>query len=83
MLGQLDLTVMPLGKLSMDQIEKGLNILSQLHNYLIEYGEGIYDKFVKSYTHQFFMTIPHNCGIYNPPRLNDLDLIGVRYVAHY
>lgn len=73
---QLDLALMPLGKLSRDVIKKGFELLQKLENHIIEHGETI-DQEITRYTNEFFANIPHNVGNNGLPSLNRINLIEV------
>ena len=83
---QIDLTKMPLGKLSRKQIESAYKILSEVQTYLKD-GSGSDTKFLDA-SNRFFTLIPHDFGMNTPPILNDSEYIKVSHAylcssSHY
>lgn len=72
---ELDLTKMPLGKLSKKQIEQAYSVLSQTQN-LLNNNETQEAKFV-DISNQFYTLIPHDFGRKSPPIINNHELIKV------
>lgn len=69
---EIDLTKMPLGKLSKRQIQQAYSVLTELSE-LIKSG-GSESKFLDA-SNRFYTLIPHDFGLKNPPLLNDEELI--------
>ena len=72
---ELDLTKMPLGKLSKKQLERAYGILSEAQGLLNEKGVSK-TKFV-DVSNQFYTLIPHDFGRKTPPILDNAELIKV------
>ena len=72
---ELDLTKMPLGKLSKKQLEKAYGILSQTQE-LLDSKNVSKTKFV-DLSNQFYTLIPHDFGRKTPPVLDDGEIIKV------
>ena len=78
---QIDLTKMPLGKLSRKQIETAYKILSEVLNLIKLDGDDssqttLTTKFLDA-SNRFFTLIPHDFGMNKPPLLNNPDYIKV------
>ena len=73
---ELDLTKMPLGKLSKKQLERAYGILSEAQGLLNEKGVSK-TKFV-DVSNQFYTLIPHDFGRKTPPILDNAELIKVK-----
>ena len=82
---QIDLSKMPLGKLSRKQIESAYKILAEVQN-LIKLDNDqnestskntVQTKFLDA-SNRFFTLIPHDFGLNKPPLLNNPDYIKVR-----
>jgi len=74
---ELDLTKMPLGKLSRKQLEKAYGLLGQAQKLLdssAEEQQPHQSKFV-DVSNQFYTLIPHDFGLKKPDILNDAELI--------
>ena len=84
---QIDLTKMPLGKLSRKQIESAYKILAEVQN-LIKQDDDHKDNISKTTlqtkfldaSNRFFTLIPHDFGLNKPPLLNNPDYIKVRHI---
>lgn len=76
---ELDLTKMPLGKLSKKQLEKAFGILAQAEE-LLKDKDVSKAKFV-DISNQFYTLIPHDFGRKSPPVLDNNELIKVCF--HY
>lgn len=74
---ELDLTKMPLGKLSKKQLEKAYGILSQAQEILNE-KEQSKTKLV-DLSNQFFTLIPHDFGRKTPPIIDNSELVKVTW----
>ena len=72
---ELDLTKMPLGKLSKKQLEKAFGILNEAQRLLNENGVSR-TKFV-DVSNQFYTLIPHDFGRKTPTILDNAELIKV------
>ena len=72
---EIDLTKMPLGKLSRRQLEKAYGILGQAKQ-LLDASDVHQAKFV-DVSNQFYTLIPHDFGVKKPPLLDNTDLIKV------
>ena len=70
---EIDLTKMPLGKLSRKQIESAYKILSECQN-MIKDSSGSETKFLDC-SNRFFTLIPHDFGMNNPPLLNNEEIV--------
>lgn len=68
----LDLSKMPLGKLSKIQLKKAMEVLTKLSE-IIKIG-GNRANFI-SETNQFFTMIPHNFGVRQPPIINTMEMV--------
>ena len=64
---EIDLTKMPLGKLSKKQIEQAYSILTEAQN-MIKNEDGTDTKFLDA-SNRFFTLIPHDFGMKTPPIL--------------
>lgn len=73
---ELDLTKMPLGKLSKKQLEKAYGILGQAQQLLD--ASDVHDAKFVDISNQFYTLIPHDFGHKSPPILKDAELIKVR-----
>lgn len=72
---ELDLTKMPLGKLSKKQLEKAYKILGEVQA-LLDQKDVHSAKFV-DLSNQFYTLIPHDYGRNTPPVLNNPELVKV------
>merc|ERR1712156_561895 len=72
-MGEIDMTKMPMGKISKKQIEKAYGILTEVQN-MIKNGDGTDSKFLDA-SNRFFTLIPHDFGLKTPPILNEPDYI--------
>ena len=72
---QIDLTKMPLGKLSRKQIESAYKILSEVQT-MVKEGSGSDTKYLDA-SNRFFTLIPHDFGMNSPPILDNEDYIKV------
>jgi len=70
---EIDLTKMPLGKLSRKQIESAYKILSEVQS-MVKDGGGTETKFLDA-SNRFFTLIPHDFGMNSPPILNNEEYI--------
>ena len=70
---EIDMTKMPLGKISKKQIEQAYSILTEVQD-MIKNGNGTDSKFLDA-SNRFFTMIPHDFGTRTPPILNDPDYI--------
>jgi poly [ADP-ribose] polymerase len=70
---EIDMTKMPMGKISKKQIEKAYGILTEVQN-MIKNGDGTDSKFLDA-SNRFFTLIPHDFGLKTPPILNEPDYI--------
>ena len=70
---EIDLTKMPLGKLSKKQIEQAYTILTEVLE-MIKNENGTETKFLDA-SNRFFTLIPHDFGMKTPPILNDPDIV--------
>jgi len=70
---EIDLTKMPLGKLSRKQIESAYAILSEAQT-MVKEGSGSDTKFLDA-SNRFFTLIPHDFGMNSPPVLNNEEAI--------
>ena len=70
---EIDLTKMPLGKLSRKQIEAAYKILTEVQN-MIKTSSGSDSKYL-DFSNRFFTLIPHDFGMKSPPRLDNPDLV--------
>ena len=70
---EIDLTKMPLGKLSRKQIEAAYKILSEVQT-MVKEGGGTESNFLDA-SNRFFTLIPHDFGMNTPPILNNEDYI--------
>lgn len=68
----LDLTKMPLGKISKTQLKKAMEVLTKLCE-IIKTG-GSRAMFI-SESNQFFTLIPHNFGVRLPPIINTMEMV--------
>ena len=85
---QIDTKKMPLGKLSKKQIESAYKVLSEALEFIksledasAEDGDaaaGINVRLLDC-SNRFYTLIPHDFGMKQPPILNQVDLINVRY----
>merc|ERR1719471_1506821 len=72
---EIDLTKMPLGKLSRKQIEAAYKILTEVQN-MIKSSSGSDSKYLDA-SNRFFTLIPHDFGVKSPPRLDNPDLVKI------
>jgi poly [ADP-ribose] polymerase len=72
---ELDLTKMPLGKLSKKQLEKAYGMLSQAQE-MLDSKDVSKTKFL-DISNQFYTLIPHDFGRKTPPVLSDNEIIKV------
>ena len=70
---EIDLTKMPLGKISKKQIEQGYSILTEVLD-MFKNENGNESKFLDC-SNRFFTLIPHDFGVRKPPILNDPDFV--------
>jgi len=70
---EIDLTKMPLGKISRKQIESAYRILTEVQE-LIKTSSGSEGKFLDA-SNRFFTLIPHDFGLQSPPLLDNPDLV--------
>jgi len=70
---EIDLSKMPLGKLSKKQIESAYGILTEAQD-MIKAGSGTESKFLDA-SNRFFTLIPHDFGLRSPPLLDSPDLV--------
>jgi len=70
---EIDLTKMPLGRLSKSQIKQAYTILTEVQE-LIKTECGTSGKFIDA-TNRFFTLIPHDFGMATPPILDNADLV--------
>jgi len=70
---EIDLTKMPLGKLSRKQIESAYKILSEVQT-MVKEGSGSDTKYLDA-SNRFFTLIPHDFGMNSPPILDNEDYI--------
>ena len=73
---EIDLTKMPLGKLSRKQIENAYKILSEVQTMLKE-NEGSNTKYIDA-SNRFFTLIPHDFGMNNAPVLDNEDIVKLK-----
>lgn len=71
---ELDLTKMPLGKLSKKQLEKAYGILNEAQQLVTAASDVKKNKFV-DVSNQFYTLIPHDFGRNSPPLLDNAELI--------
>jgi poly [ADP-ribose] polymerase len=65
---------MPLGNLSQKQIKEAFSVLTQLQKLLKKQGDSNRQVLVDR-TNKFYTLVPHDCGIDNPPLLDNEDII--------
>jgi len=70
---EIDLSKMPLGKLSRKQIETAYKILTEAQD-MIKTESGSESKFLDA-SNRFFTLIPHDFGMRSPPLLDNPDLV--------
>ncbi|CAF1521823.1 unnamed protein product, partial [Didymodactylos carnosus] len=70
---EIDLTKMPLGKLSKNQIEKAYKVLTELQT-LIQNNITSQTQILDA-SNRFYTLIPHDFGMTRPPLLDNLDII--------
>ena len=70
---EIDLSKMPLGKLSKKQIETAYKILTEVQD-MIRNTSGTESKFLDA-SNRFFTLIPHDFGMRSPPLLDNPDLV--------
>ena len=70
---EIDLTKMPLGKLSKKQIETAYKILTEVLE-MLKTETGSESKYLDA-SNRFFTLIPHDFGLRSPPRLDNPDLV--------
>ena len=70
---EIDLTKMPLGKLSKKQIETAYKILTEVLE-MLKTAAGSESKYLDA-SNRFFTLIPHDFGLRSPPRLDNPDLV--------
>ena len=70
---EIDLTKMPLGKLSRKQVETAYKILTEVQD-MIRNSSGSDSKYLDA-SNRFFTLIPHDFGMKSPPRLDNPDLV--------
>jgi len=76
---ELDLTKMPLGKLSKKQLEKAYGILNEAQQLVTSASDVKKNKFV-DVSNQFYTLIPHDFGRNSPPLLDNAELIKVLFL---
>lgn len=64
-----DVDKAPLGKLSLDQIQKGYKILTEIQKILVNGGK---DSMLIELTNQFYTNIPHNYGMQKIPMIDQI-----------
>lgn len=72
---ELDLTKMPLGKLSRKQLEKAYGLLSEAQQMIDN--KNVVEAKLLDLSNQFYTLIPHDTGRRTPTLLSDPDLIKV------
>jgi len=70
---EIDLTKMPLGKLSKSQIQKAYSILTEVQE-MVRNETGSNTRFIDA-SNRFFTLIPHDFGMETPPLLDNADLV--------
>merc|ERR1719471_1146782 len=70
---EIDLTKMPLGKLSKNQIETAYKILTEVQS-MIKNSSGSESKFLDA-SNRFYTLIPHDFGMKTPPLLDNPDIV--------
>lgn len=70
---EIDMTKMPLGKISKKQIEQAYGILTEVQD-MMKANETNATKFLDA-SNRFFTLIPHDFGMKTPPILNDPDYV--------
>ena len=70
---EIDLTKMPLGKLSKNQIETAYKILTEVQD-MIKNSSGSDSKYLDA-SNRFYTLIPHDFGMKSPPLLDNPDLV--------
>ena len=70
---EIDMTKMPMGKISKKQIQQAYGILTEVQT-MIKNGDGTDSKFLDA-SNRFFTLIPHDFGMKTPPILNEPDYI--------
>ncbi len=73
---QLDLTKLPLGKISRKQIERAYTLLGQV-DALLRDADQVRQAQLIDVSNQFYTLIPHDFGRKKPPLLDSLDLVKV------
>ncbi|CAF0974380.1 unnamed protein product [Adineta steineri] len=71
---EIDLTKMPLGKLSKNQLDKAYKVLSELQT-IITNGVTTSKTAIVDASNRFYTLIPHDFGLAKPPLLDNVDLI--------
>lgn len=71
---EIDLTKMPLGKLSKNQLDKAYKILTELQT-LISNGNQTSKTAIIDASNRFYTLIPHDFGLARPPLLDNAELI--------
>lgn len=77
---ELDLTKMPLGKLSKRQLEKAYGILNEAQQLVTTASDVSKNQFV-DVSNRFYTLIPHDFGRNSPPLLDNAELIKVLFVV--
>merc|ERR1719192_1763159 len=70
---EIDLTKMPLGKLSKKQVDTAYKILTEVQE-MIKNTTGSDSKFLDA-SNRFFTLIPHDFGMKSPPLLDNPDFV--------
>ena len=76
---EIDLTKMPLGKISKKQIEQGYSILTEVQN-MIKNENGSHSKYLDC-SNRFFTLIPHDFGMKTPPILDNPDFVKSKVIT--
>ncbi|CAM4807466.1 unnamed protein product [Rotaria magnacalcarata] len=71
---EIDLTKMPLGKLSKNQLDKAYKVLTELQT-LITSGTMTSKTAIIDASNRFYTLIPHDFGLASPPLLDNVELI--------
>ncbi|KAJ3049780.1 Poly [ADP-ribose] polymerase 1 [Rhizophlyctis rosea] len=72
---EIDLTKMPLGKISKNMITSAYEVLSKAMDLVTNGSEGTSHGQIIALSNQFFTLVPHDFGTGNAPLLNDKDII--------
>lgn len=71
---EIDLTKMPLGKLSKNQLDKAYKVLTELQTLITNDGNASKTAIVDA-SNRFYTLIPHDFGMARPPLLDNIELI--------